>query len=99
MTTDTRCIDCNGTGKYPSGETCQACGGSGQVAEEDGIFVRADEVLRVAMDMKKRMLKHGFTHARITCPRCGGEIRARLAGRKNHIHMACTGNCGMAIME
>jgi len=31
------CIDCDGLGKYPSGQQCKSCGGSGCVAAGDGI--------------------------------------------------------------
>lgn len=31
-----RCIDCDGKGVYPSGETCLSCGGSGRVEVGDG---------------------------------------------------------------
>lgn len=26
-----KCADCDGGGKYPTGETCQSCGGCGHV--------------------------------------------------------------------
>lgn len=27
------CVDCDGTGKYPTGATCKSCGGEGVVDE------------------------------------------------------------------
>lgn len=31
------CIDCDGSGVYPSGATCLSCGGSGRVLPGDGM--------------------------------------------------------------
>lgn len=31
------CVDCDGAGKYPSGQSCLSCGGSGLVGPGDGI--------------------------------------------------------------
>jgi hypothetical protein len=55
--------------------------------------------LETGLKLKKIMLKKGITRCRCACPRCGGTIHAVLAGRKNHLHMACDGRCGMNIME
>ena len=40
--------------------------------------------------MKRKDKRRGWTK----CPKCGCKINAVLAGRKDHIHMACeTENC------
>lgn len=31
------CIDCDGSGRYPSGAPCKSCGGSGRVNPGDGV--------------------------------------------------------------
>ena len=31
------CIDCDGSGQYPSGMQCKSCGGTGLVPAGDGI--------------------------------------------------------------
>ncbi|MFC3074669.1 hypothetical protein [Shinella pollutisoli] len=57
------------------------------------------EVLATGMKLKSVMNKKGLKRARCVCPRCGGTIRATLAGARNHLHMACDGGCGMQMME
>lgn len=57
------------------------------------------EVLNTGMKLKKVMLGKHLTRARCVCPRCGGMIRAALAGSRNHLRMACDGGCGMQMME
>ena len=49
--------------------------------------------------MKTAMLKKGKFSGWTKCPECGGKVRAVLAGRKNHIHMACETPGCMRVME
>jgi ribosomal protein S27AE len=50
--------------------------------------------LELAQKMKAAMKAKGKTTAWTKCPRCGGKVRAVLAGHKQHIHMACeTAGC------
>ncbi len=58
-------------------------------------------IVNYAMGHKKLMLERGERHKIIKlCPKCKqGQIQINLAGKKNHIHMACsTPNC-MMLME
>lgn len=50
------CIDCDGSGAYPSGATCKSCGGSGRVGASDG--PPADPT-RIAHDVA---LESGMAH-------------------------------------
>lgn len=60
---------------------------------------RFGSVIETATKLKKVMLKKGLTRARCECPRCGSFIHGRIAGPRNHLHMACEGGCGMSMME
>ncbi len=57
------------------------------------------EVIKTASKLKKVMLRKGLKRARCECPRCGNFIHGRIAGPRNHLHMACEGRCGMSMME
>lgn len=50
------------------------------------------------MKLKVKMLERGLRAARAKCLCEGGEIRAALAGKKNHIHARC-GTCKRQVME
>lgn len=57
------------------------------------------ETLDLAMRLKSAMKDRGKATAWTKCPRCGGKVRAVLAGHKQHIHMACeTAGC-IRVME
>ena len=59
-----------------------------------------DQSLTLAMKVKAEMKAKGKTSAWTKCPRCGGKVRAVLAGHKQHIHMACeTRGCNVRVME
>ena len=52
------------------------------------------EVFALAAKVKAAMLRKDRRQVWTKCPRCGGKIIAVLAGRRNHLHMACqTPNC------
>lgn len=51
------------------------------------------------MKLKKIMLNRGLRRCGLACPRCGKMIKAGLVGPKNHLRMACEGECGMNMME
>ena len=62
---------------------------------DEGMAQCFNLALRVKKALKAKGKQRGWTK----CPRCGGRINAVLAGRKEHIHMACeTKNC-MQVME
>ncbi len=65
----------------------------------EAFWKKAMEAVKTGMKLKAIMLKKGITRCKCSCPRCGGEITAALAGRKNHLRMACEGQCGMNLME
>jgi hypothetical protein len=53
-------------------------------------FSKADLAMKIKAALKAKERRHGWTK----CPRCGGKITAILAGRRDHLHMACeTPNC------
>lgn len=59
-----------------------------------------DQSLTLALKVKAAMKAKGKTTAWTKCPRCGGKVRAVLAGHKQHIHMACeTAGCNVRVME
>jgi predicted RNA-binding Zn-ribbon protein involved in translation (DUF1610 family) len=62
-------------------------------------LARVGEVLTTMMRIKSFMLREGQTEHQTECPRCGEILRARLAGGKKHIRMACDGDCGMSGLE
>lgn len=72
---------------------------SGASKEHDAAFARIGEALMTGMKLKREMLDTGRTRLECPCPRCGGTLRAGLAGPKNHLRMACEGQCGMNMME
>ena len=60
-----------------------------------------DEVmpwLNRVMKLKAKMIERGLVDARAKCLCDGGEIRARLAGPKKHIHARCD-KCKQQVME
>lgn len=60
----------------------------------------AAKILPYAMKAKRQMLAAKATHARKTCPECGGTVHFALSGPRNHLHMACeTAGCIMRAME
>jgi len=65
----------------------------------DSVSDDIDKVLATAAKFKKVMQKKKIRRARTKCPRCGDWLNGVLSGRKDHIHMFCTGKCGMNLME
>ena len=65
----------------------------------EAFWAKAIEAVETGMKLKKIMLKKNLTACKCECPRCGQTIHASLAGRKNHLRMACEGRCGMNMME
>jgi hypothetical protein len=54
----------------------------------------------LASRVKAAMRAKNRTQAWTKCPKCGGKVRAVLAGRKQHLHMACeTAGCTIRMME
>ena len=67
--------------------------------EDEESMKRFAVVLVAMLNIKAEMLKAGETFREMECPRCGGVLRIRLAGRRNHARMGCAGLCGMQAME
>ena len=63
------------------------------------ISERMLETLKKSGTMKQNMLAKGLTRAKAKCPYCSGYWQAALCGYKKHMHMACDGDCGSALME
>jgi len=55
----------------------------------DGFKATVAKILPYAMKAKKQMLATKVTHARKTCPECGGTVHFAIGGPRNHLHMAC----------
>ena len=52
------------------------------------------KTIHLGIKLKKAMKHKGKRQGWTKCPKCGGKINAALAGRNDHIHMACeTENC------
>lgn len=52
--------------------------------------------VKVKAAMKRQNRRRGWTK----CPYCGGKVVVVLAGRRDHLHMACqTAGCNMRMME
>lgn len=68
-------------------------------AEDDAFWAGVGDVLVTGLKLKKIMVKRGLRRCQCKCPRCGGMIQAGLVGPKNHLRMACEGQCGMNLME
>jgi hypothetical protein len=57
-------------------------------------------VMELASRVKAAMRAKNRTQAWTKCPKCGGKVHAVLAGRKQHLHMACeTVGCNIRMME
>ena len=66
----------------------------------DSEFTRqVRETFETGMKLKRVMLKKKIRWAKTPCPRCGGWLHGRLAGKRDHLHMSCEGRCGMDMME
>lgn len=60
---------------------------------------RMSAIIDAAMRFKAAMIERGKTAATGKCPFCeSGRWSGQLAGRKNHLHVACDG-CDVAMME
>lgn len=70
-----------------------------KAASDVAFWAVAGQALETGMKLKKIMLERGLRRCRVECPRCGKTIHAGLAGTKNHLRMACEGECGMNVME
>lgn len=70
-----------------------------ETKKREDFFAQFEDVIATAVKLKKVMKKKGLRHARCECPRCGNFIHGRLAGSRDHLHMACEGRCGMQMME
>lgn len=60
---------------------------------------RMRDMLKKSGVMKENMKKKGLMRAKAKCPYCSGYWHAVLAGPKKHMHLACDGDCGSALME
>lgn len=59
-----------------------------------------DKVLPTAAKLKAKMIAKGIAWAKTPCPECGGWLHGRIAGKRQHLHMACeNAECFMRIME
>jgi hypothetical protein len=68
-------------------------------SKDSEFWKKAEAILPKASIMKKNMLDKGLTRAKAKCPFCEGHWHARLAGKKNHFHMRCDGDCKSFMME
>lgn len=58
------------------------------------------EVMELAVRVKRAMKAKNQSRAWTKCPKCGGKVRAVLAGHRQHLHMACeTAGCNIRMME
>ena len=57
------------------------------------------QTIELAMRAKRAMIEKDKRRGWTKCPRCGGKITAVLAGRKNHLHMACETEGCIRMME
>lgn len=67
--------------------------------QREDFFAQFRDVIDTAVKLKKVMKKKGLSRARCICPRCGKHIHASISSYNGHMHMACEGQCGMAMME
>lgn len=67
--------------------------------EDKDEWARTLDTLKKALTMKDNMKKKGITRAKAKCPYCDGFWHAVLAGRKQHLHMSCDGDCKSMMME
>ena len=67
--------------------------------EHADFMARAGKILTSAMKFKVALQKRGLTRGKAKCPFCeSGHWHGTLAGRKQHLHMACDG-CDVGMME
>lgn len=60
---------------------------------------RMEEAFTLAIKVKAALKVSGRRRGWTKCPRCGGKVRAILAGSKGHLHMRCeTADC-ISVME
>lgn len=52
-----------------------------------------------ALKLKAKMIARGQTMVTMKCGKCTGDLHARLAGKKNHIHLHCDGPCERRMVE
>jgi len=64
------------------------------------VFDKFEEIAATAERLKRRMQELSKTRAWTHCPACGGKLYGRLAGRRQHLHMACDNpKCHMRMMQ
>lgn len=67
--------------------------------ENDDFMARSGKILVQALKFKVALQKRGLTRGKAKCPFCAdGHWHGVLAGRKQHLHMACDG-CTVQMME
>jgi hypothetical protein len=67
--------------------------------EESAFVARSRKIMKAALKLKSQMKARKLTRARAKCPFCEtGFLHGRLAGRKEHLHMACDA-CDVMMME
>ena len=67
--------------------------------DDDAFMKRMGQILVKAMAFKKALQKRNLTRGKAKCPFCAtGHWHGILAGRKQHLHMACDG-CDVQLME
>jgi hypothetical protein len=68
--------------------------------DRSAFFDHVVGVMDLASRVKAAMRAKNRTRAWTKCPKCGGKVLAVLAGRKQHLHMACeTAGCNIRMME
>lgn len=62
-------------------------------------FAKFGKIIEAGLKLKKVMRQRAIRRARAKCPFCeAGFLHGVLAGRKDHLHMACDG-CDVRMME
>lgn len=61
---------------------------------DSNFAARVGETIALAIKVKAALKEKQKRRGSTKCPRCGGRIVAVLAGKRDHLHMACeTPNC------
>lgn len=64
------------------------------MTDPSDFMAKVRETIDLATKVKAALKAKGKRQGWTKCPRCGGKITAFLAGRRDHLHMACeTPNC------
>jgi hypothetical protein len=81
-----------------------SCGASYQMGKyemksSEFDWSRFERIAQLASSWKAQILKRGLRKAKAPCPFCKGMWHGQLNGPKNHLHLACDGDCGTMLMQ